>query len=102
MSTPEGIPRGPVEVEPVHAIGVRDGYDITVANRDALLAALDGLELGAYDRRIAGWLTVWEPPVVATVCSWLYRAREMPPNGASSAVPAAEDDSHPLDQVENR
>lgn len=43
--------------------------------RAALLAALDGVALGAYDERIVGWLVGWEVPVVAAVVSLLWRAR---------------------------
>jgi hypothetical protein len=41
----------------------------------ALLEALDGIELGEHDRRIVRWLSGWEPSTVATVVSWIYRAR---------------------------
>jgi hypothetical protein len=43
--------------------------------RAALLAALGGIQLGAYDERIVGWLAVWEVPVVAAVVSLLWRVR---------------------------
>jgi len=43
--------------------------------RAALLAALDGVELGAYDRRILTWLAGWDVPTTATVISLLWRAR---------------------------
>jgi hypothetical protein len=42
---------------------------------DALLEALDGIELGAHDRRIIEWLSQWEIETVGTVVSLLYRAR---------------------------
>ncbi|MBP2323810.1 hypothetical protein JOF56_004195 [Kibdelosporangium banguiense] len=41
----------------------------------ALLEALDGIELGAHDRRIIAWLAEWEISTVGTVVSLLYRAR---------------------------
>ena len=43
---------------------------------DALWAALAGVELGVYDRRIAEWL-VWftDQSTFAVLLSWLYRAR---------------------------
>jgi hypothetical protein len=41
----------------------------------ALLEALDGIELGAYDRRIVEWLAGWEISTVGTIASLLYRAR---------------------------
>lgn len=42
-----------------------------------LTRALDaaGVELGAYDRRIAEWLAGWEPATVAVICGWVSRAR---------------------------
>ena len=44
---------------------------------EALAAA--GVELGAYDHRIALWLAGWEPQTVAVVTGWIERA-----SGASS------------------
>ncbi len=41
----------------------------------ALLAALEGVELGAYDRRVVRWLAGWDVPTAATVISLLWRAR---------------------------
>ncbi|MGH3686947.1 MAG: hypothetical protein ACRDRU_24775 [Pseudonocardiaceae bacterium] len=41
----------------------------------ALLAALSGVELGAYDRRILHWLAGWDVPTAATMVSLLWRAR---------------------------
>jgi hypothetical protein len=41
----------------------------------ALLAALEGIELGAYDDRILRWLARWDVPVVAAVISLLWRVR---------------------------
>ncbi len=39
---------------------------------EALSAA--GVELGAYDHRIALWLTTWEPQTIAVIASWITRA----------------------------
>ena len=33
-----------------------------------------GVELGAYDHRIALWLTTWEPQTIAVIASWITRA----------------------------
>lgn len=53
-----------------------DGPDARRADRvAALLEALDGIELGAHDRRIVGWLVEWEISTVGTIASWLYRVR---------------------------
>ncbi|TCO59244.1 hypothetical protein EV192_10485 [Actinocrispum wychmicini] len=41
----------------------------------ALLEALDGIELGAHDRRIIAWLAEWGTSTVGTVVSLLYRIR---------------------------
>jgi hypothetical protein len=41
---------------------------------DALTAT--GVELGAYDHRIALWLANWEPQTVAVIASWVQRASE--------------------------
>jgi len=41
----------------------------------ALLEALDGVELGAYDRRTIEWLANWDTGVVGTLASLFYRAR---------------------------
>jgi hypothetical protein len=41
----------------------------------ALLEALDGIELGAHDRRIVEWLASWDTSVIGTVASLFYRAR---------------------------
>ncbi|MGH3698061.1 MAG: hypothetical protein ACRDRU_23330 [Pseudonocardiaceae bacterium] len=43
--------------------------------RAALLAALDGVQLGVYDERIVSWLVGWDVPVVAAIVSLLWRAR---------------------------
>lgn len=41
----------------------------------ALLEALDGIELGAFDRLTIEWLADWETGVVGTLASLFYRAR---------------------------
>lgn len=62
------IPTGPIEDEPRGAIEHDDRHQ-------AFAAALDGIELGAHDRRIRDWLAIYEPSTVATICSWILRAR---------------------------
>lgn len=42
----------------------------------ALTEALDGVELGAYDRRIVDWLAGWDIETVGTVASLFYRCRQ--------------------------
>lgn len=45
-------------------------------NEGMLLGALReaGVELGAYDRRIVGWMSDWEPHVVQVLIGWIERA----------------------------
>lgn len=71
------IPAGPIQEEPFRAIPY-DG-DQKAAMHRALREAFTGIEIGAYDRCIADWLTTWEPWVVATICSWMLRARHAGP-----------------------
>jgi len=40
-----------------------------------LTAALAGLELGAWDRRILHWLAGWDTSTALTIASWITRAR---------------------------
>lgn len=70
------IPDGPIETEPIHAIVMHPGERSPRVNAVALHAALNGVVLGVWDREILDWLAGWEPSTVATVCSWLHRARE--------------------------
>jgi len=44
--------------------------------RAALVAALEGVELGAYDERVLDWLASWDVPIVAAVVSLLLRVRK--------------------------
>jgi hypothetical protein len=73
----------PLDREPVsvHApfISYPDGqyrYEEPEECRAALLAALHGVPLGAYDERILTWLTEWDVPTVAAVISLLWRVRD--------------------------
>lgn len=34
-----------------------------------------GIELGAFDQRVAAWIADWDPEVAATVLGWVTRAR---------------------------
>ncbi|MBV8541924.1 MAG: hypothetical protein JO063_07800 [Pseudonocardiales bacterium] len=72
----------PLEREPVsvHAPfvsypGGQYRHEPAEERRTALLAALDGVQLGAYDERIVQWLAGWDVPVVAAIVSLLRRAR---------------------------
>jgi hypothetical protein len=43
--------------------------------RGALLQAVDGIELGAWDRRILDWIAGWDTSTVAVIVSLLHRVR---------------------------
>jgi hypothetical protein len=55
--------------------GHRYGMSISAANLADLAAALSGVELGDYDRRIVEWLAGFEPSTVAVISSLIQRAR---------------------------
>lgn len=64
-----GVPAGPLESAP--------GGFVPGAERSVILAgALGGVALGAWDRRVAGWLAGWDGATVLTIASWIERARE--------------------------
>ena len=64
-----GVPAGPLESDP--------GGFVPGKERSALLAGvLDGVELGAWDRRVAGWLAGLDTSTALTIASWIARARE--------------------------
>ncbi len=67
-----GVPAGPLESAP--------GGFVPQAERSVILAeVLGGVELGAWDRRIAEWMAGWDASTVLTVASWIARAREAGP-----------------------
>lgn len=44
--------------------------------RSAILAGvLDGVELGAWDRRLAGWVAGLDTSTALTIASWIARSR---------------------------
>lgn len=60
---------GPLESAP--------GGFVPEAERLVILAdVLGGVELGAWDRRVAGWLAGLDTCTVLTVASWIVRARD--------------------------
>ncbi|HET6192688.1 MAG TPA: hypothetical protein VFE59_37465 [Trebonia sp.] len=62
------VPAGPLESDP--------GGFWPREERLALLAGvLDGVELGARDRRVAGWLAELDTSTLVAVGSWILRAR---------------------------
>ena len=66
--SPGRVPAGPVEVPPA-------GFVPEGERAEIMAAVLAGIELGAWDRRIAGWLAGWDSCTVLTVASWIARAR---------------------------
>jgi hypothetical protein len=62
------VPAGPLESDP--------GGFVPQAERAAMLAGvLDGVELGAWDRRVAGWLAGLDTSTAVTIASWIARSR---------------------------
>ena len=63
------VPAGPLESDP--------GGFVPQEERSAMLAGvLDGVELGAWDRRVAGWLAGLDTSTAVTIASWIARARD--------------------------
>ena len=63
------VPAGPLEAGP-------GGFLLDAERLTVLAGVLDGVELGAWDRRVAGWLTGLDTSTLVTVASWIARARE--------------------------
>jgi hypothetical protein len=75
-------PHGPYQTERQAAaasLWASHGRDIGLpmdkANVAELAAALSGVHLGEWDRRIIEWLSGYEPSTVAVVCGLITRAR---------------------------
>ena len=67
-----GVPAGPLETAP--------GGFVPEAERSVILAdVLGGLGLGAWDRRVAGWLAGLDTATALTIASWIARARAAGP-----------------------
>jgi hypothetical protein len=62
------IPDGPVEASP-------GGFWGFVVRRAALNAVLDGVDLGAYDKRLIEWLLGMDDPTIRTLASLMWRLR---------------------------
>ena len=67
------MPAGPLESDPV-------GFWPQEERAAVLAGVLDGIELGAWDRRVAGWLTGLDISTLVTVASWIARARAAGPS----------------------
>ena len=67
-----GVPAGPLESAP--------GGFVPGAERSVILAdVLGGVGLGAWDRRVVGWLAGLDTATALTVASWIARARAAGP-----------------------
>ncbi len=63
-----GLPAGPLESAP--------GGFVPMAERAVILAGvLAGIELGAWDRRVACWLAGLDTATALTIASWIERSR---------------------------
>ena len=62
------VPDGPVDAAP-------PGFMPEDARAELLAGVLAGMELGAWDRRVAGWLAGLDTSTLLTVASWIARAR---------------------------
>ena len=66
------VPAGPLESAP--------GGFLPGEERSAILAGvLDGVEMGSWDLRVAGWLSGLDTPTMLTIASWIARARAAGP-----------------------
>ena len=62
------VSSGPLESAP--------GGFVPEAERSVILAkVLGGVELGAWDRRVAGWLAGLDTATALTIASWIERSR---------------------------
>jgi hypothetical protein len=67
-----GVPSGPLESAP-------RGF-VPQEERTVLLAeVLSGVEVGAWDLRVAGWLAGLDTSTALTVASWIARSRAAGP-----------------------
>ena len=72
MTPDPRVPVGPVEAAP-------GGFVPRAEQRQILVEALVGVELGAWDERIVEWLAGWDACTVLTIASLLVRARDSGP-----------------------
>ena len=63
-----GVPTGPLDSDP-------GGFWPQEERAAVLAGVLGGVELGAWDRRVARWLTELDTSTLVTVASWIARSR---------------------------
>jgi hypothetical protein len=63
------VPAGPLESRP------GGGYRPAEVRREAFAKVLDGIPLGAYDRRVVEWLTDLDDDTCRTLASVMWRCR---------------------------
>jgi len=62
------MPAGPLEADP-------GGFWPQEERAAVLAGVLEGVEMGAWDRRVARWLTELDTPALVTIASWIARSR---------------------------
>ncbi|MGH3854097.1 MAG: hypothetical protein ACRDR6_11495 [Pseudonocardiaceae bacterium] len=74
----EPLDREPVSVYPPFVSYPGDGYrhESFEERQAALLAVLEGVELGAYDEHLVRWIAAWNVTVAAGLVSLLGRVRQ--------------------------
>lgn len=83
------IPTGPIDEAPWDAFRRSPGEQkLRPVFRAALREALDGVELGYYDKEVLSWLAQQDTPTVATVCSLLLRVRAAAVEGHAEEIAA--------------
>jgi len=88
VSLPPRIPRIPRE--PIEKDLIDSHDDLSTAEvRNLLDAAVEGMDLGADDRRTLDWLKAMDQPTVVTVASLLRRARTERPATTSHSPSAS-------------
>lgn len=73
MTATPPIPTGPIEVAPP---GFQPAEAQAILLRQVLAEA--GVELGAYDQYVVGWLSRWEWQKVTPILSWIKQAAKGP------------------------
>ena len=62
------VPAGPLEADP-------GGFAPREERAAVLAGVLEGVEMGAWDRRVARWLTELDTSTLVTFASWIARSR---------------------------